>query len=339
MHPADREPLARLAAGSREAVRVLPPAGPPRRGRRSAGWGDDDVASPHVASAPGRDDPVAGLRPAAGLRGRLRERLPQAWQESRWALPRSAGVVAVVAAAVAVVVVVAVALVVAPRDAPEVQTVPARGDEAPAAAPGDAAVPGDAAAPAPSPTDPFTVPPSGPAPAGTAPPWGAAAGGPGGQDAALLVVHVVGQVGAPGVVRLPAGARVADAVEAAGGLTEDADVTRVNLARLVVDGEQVVVPRPGEELPPPAPGAAAGGPGDGGTPGGSGAIGGAEQPVDLNTATAEQLDTLPGVGPVLSGRILDWRAEHGRFSRVEELLEVPGIGPTLLERLRPLVRV
>ena len=312
---------------------MLPPAGPPRRGRRSAGWGDDDVALPRAASAFGGDDPVAGLRPAAGLRGRLRERLPQAWQESRWALPRSAGVVAVVAAAVAVVVVVAVALVVAPRDTPEVQTVPARADEAPAAAPGDAAASG------PSPTDPFTVPPSGPAPAGTAPPWGAAAGGPGGQDAALLVVHVVGQVGAPGVVRLPAGARVADAVEAAGGLTEDADVTRVNLARLVVDGEQVLVPRPGEELPP-APGAAAGGPGDGGAAGGSSAIGGAaEQPVDLNTATAEQLDTLPGVGPVLSGRILDWRTEHDRFSRVEELLEVPGIGPTLLERLRPLVRV
>lgn len=132
---------------------------------------------------------------------------------------------------------------------------------------------------------------------------------------AVLVVHVVGEVRSPGVVRLPDGARVTDAIEAAGGPTRDADLAGVNLARLVADGEQVVVPAPGSAA---EAGTAA---------------------LDLNAATDEELDALPGIGPVLAARIVAWRSEHGRFSTVEELAEVSGIGPALLSGLRELVRV
>ncbi|HEX2704407.1 MAG TPA: helix-hairpin-helix domain-containing protein [Candidatus Lustribacter sp.] len=138
-----------------------------------------------------------------------------------------------------------------------------------------------------------------------------------------LVVHVVGSIAHPGIVRVPAGSRVIDAITAAGGPTRHADLSRVNLARLVVDGEQIVVPRPGEVVAAP-PGA---------TPSGAGAR------VDLNTADLTALDALPGVGPVLAQRILDWRAEHGRFSTVDELGEVSGIGDKLLAQLRPKVQV
>jgi competence protein ComEA len=147
-------------------------------------------------------------------------------------------------------------------------------------------------------------------------------------------------VGAPGVVELETGARVADAVDAAGGLLPDADVSRVNLARVLADGEQLHVPRPGEPLAGESAqgpvevgaGAAGGGPdADGGGPAGG--------RVDLNTATLEQLQTLPGIGPVLGQRILDWRAQNGRFSTVDELGEVSGIGPRVLEGLRPLATV
>ena len=134
----------------------------------------------------------------------------------------------------------------------------------------------------------------------------------------LVVVHVVGAVTAPGVVRLPFGARVIDAVAAAGGATDEADLARLNLARALVDGEQVVVPRPGDPDAVAAPSA----------DGGAGGL------VDLNTASLAQLDELPGVGPVLAQRIVDRRP----FTSVDELDEVSGVGPTLLERLRPLVR-
>jgi competence protein ComEA len=144
---------------------------------------------------------------------------------------------------------------------------------------------------------------------------------------AELVVHVVGQVAKPGLVRLRAGARVADAIESAGGATRAADLTAMNLARAVVDGEQVFVPKPGEE--PPAAVAPQ-------MPGGSTAGDGS---VNLNTADLDALDSLPGVGPVLAQRILDWRAEHGRFTSVEELGEVSGIGDKLLSQLRPKVTV
>lgn len=143
-----------------------------------------------------------------------------------------------------------------------------------------------------------------------------------------VVVHVVGQVGEPGVVHLDAGARVADAIEAAGGATAEADLPSLNLARVLTDGEQVLVPRPGEQATGPAAGAS------GGT--GVAAAGGL---LDLNAADVTALDGLPRIGPVLAQRIVDWRTEHGRFTAVDELAEVTGIGPSVLADLRDLVRV
>ena len=144
-----------------------------------------------------------------------------------------------------------------------------------------------------------------------------------------VVVHVAGEVRHPGIVRLPAGSRVVDAVEAAGGLKRGGAWGGVNLARILSDGERVEV---GSAAP--VEGSAAGG--------AARAVpeaGGPSAPFDLNTATAEQLDTLPGIGPVTAGKILTWRSEHGRFSVVDELGEVSGIGPKTLEELRPHVRV
>jgi competence protein ComEA len=150
------------------------------------------------------------------------------------------------------------------------------------------------------------------------------------------VVHVVGQVKRPGLVRLAPGARVADAIAAAGGAKSTADLSLLNLARPVVDGEQVHVPRPGES---PAVGAGAGAAGGAGAVGAGGGGAGGGGLVNLNTADLAALDTLPGVGPVLAQRILDWRAEHGRFTSVEELGEVSGIGEKLYAQIRPKVTV
>ncbi|HET6967751.1 MAG TPA: ComEA family DNA-binding protein [Ornithinibacter sp.] len=167
---------------------------------------------------------------------------------------------------------------------------------------------------------------------------GATGGGavaPGATASAVVVVHVVGEVRRPGVQRLALGSRVQDAVDAAGGATGDADLARVNLARVLVDGEQVQVPAPGD--PDPSAGGAGGG-----VAGGAGVVGGSagsSAPVSINTADLDGLDTLPGVGPVLAQRILDWRTQHGRFTSVEELGEVSGIGEKLLAQLRPLVTV
>jgi competence protein ComEA len=159
--------------------------------------------------------------------------------------------------------------------------------------------------------------------------------GPGGVG--VVTAHAAGQVKAPGVYSVPAGARVADLVTAAGGLLPEADLDRLNLAAKVVDGTRVYIPRKGESPPPEAvvgdpaagPPAAAGG-------GGAGAPAG---PIDLNTATVAQLDTLPGVGPATANAIITYRTRNGRFKSVTELLEVPGIGPAKLESIRPLVVV
>jgi competence protein ComEA len=145
-----------------------------------------------------------------------------------------------------------------------------------------------------------------------------------------LVVNIVGAVRRPGLYRLPPGSRVADAVARAGGTTGRALVELVNLAAPIADGEQIVVPRRGVAVAGAAGGAAA--------PAGAAAPGGAAAgPVHLNTATLEQLDGLPGVGPVTAQKILDYRQEHGAFGSVDELDAVSGIGPARLEQLRELV--
>ena len=137
-----------------------------------------------------------------------------------------------------------------------------------------------------------------------------------------LYVHVSGAVRTPGLYVLPAGARVVDAIAAAGGFAEGADRSAVNLARTLDDGEQLPVPREGER--PPA-GAVAPAP--------------ADALVDLNSADAAQLETLPRIGPALAERIIAWRDDNGGFTSVEDLLAVPGIGDTMLESLRDLVTV
>ncbi|TNC24401.1 ComEA family DNA-binding protein [Amycolatopsis alkalitolerans] len=138
-----------------------------------------------------------------------------------------------------------------------------------------------------------------------------------------LVVSVVGKVRSPGLVTIPAGARVADALGAAGGALDGTDLTTLNLARKLSDGEQlyVGVPAPPQAVPQQAGGAAAPG------------------KVNLNTASAEQLDSLPGVGEVTAKRIIDWRTEHGSFSSIDQLQEVDGIGAAKFARLRDEVTV
>ncbi|NVM97946.1 ComEA family DNA-binding protein [Arthrobacter sp. SDTb3-6] len=165
-----------------------------------------------------------------------------------------------------------------------------------------------------------------------------------------VIVHVAGAVQHPGVYALPAGSRVLQAVQAAGGALPGAVLDALNLAAPAVDGTQVRVPTRAEAGPAGGVGAVGGGVGgapggsDAGTAGGpgTGSYGtGSGGPhgglVDLNTATAAQLDALPGVGPVLAGRIVAWRTDHGPFTSVDALDAVSGIGAKLLANIRPLV--
>lgn len=141
-------------------------------------------------------------------------------------------------------------------------------------------------------------------------------------EAARLVLHVHGSVVEPGIVELPAGSRVVDAIAAARGPTDEADLGGVNLARVVVDGEQLYVPRIGE-VPPPGAGAASGA----GAGTGSGLV-------NINTADAAALETLPGIGPALASRIIAWRDANGAFRAIDELLAVSGIGQKTLDGFR-----
>jgi competence protein ComEA len=155
-----------------------------------------------------------------------------------------------------------------------------------------------------------------------------------------IVVHVLGAVRRPGLVQLPDRSRVSDAIDAAGGLRSSAEPGDLNLAQIVVDGQQILIGArgdPGGEVRDGGEGASAAGSKSPGPAGGN-SLGPSSQ-LDLNAATAAQLDTLPGVGPVTANRILNWRADHGRFRRVEELQEVEGIGPKTYAQLAPLVRV
>jgi competence protein ComEA len=145
-------------------------------------------------------------------------------------------------------------------------------------------------------------------------------------EPAEVVVHVAGAVHSPGVQRLSAGARIVDAVEAAGGAMADADLALVNLAAPVEDGQQVYLPRIGEEPPVPAGGGGSGANGANGDPSGVA--------VHVNTASAEELEQLPGVGPVIAEAIVAHRDQHGPFSSVDDLVAVRGIGDAKLEALR-----
>lgn len=146
------------------------------------------------------------------------------------------------------------------------------------------------------------------------------------RPAGVSLVHVAGAVHSPGVYRLREGERIQDAVRRAGGARAGADLNAINLAAKVADGQQVVVPRRG------AAGAAA-------VTGGGEAGGPPQAPVSLNTATAEQLDTLDGVGPATASKILDYRRQHGGFRSIDDLGEIPGIGPKRLAALRGKVQL
>lgn len=139
-----------------------------------------------------------------------------------------------------------------------------------------------------------------------------------------VVVHVVGAVRKPGVYTFAGGARVVDAIRAAGGFARGADRAAVNLARLLVDGEQLAVPKAGEKPPPSSSG-------------GGGASAGGK--VNINTATVADFDTLPGIGPVLAQRIFDYREQHGPFRDVRDLMKVTGIGPSKFDALKDFVTV
>jgi competence protein ComEA len=140
--------------------------------------------------------------------------------------------------------------------------------------------------------------------------------------ATLVVIDVAGDVRRPGLYKVPAGSRVADAIAAAGGATRKAQLDAVNLAAPVADGEQIVVP-----------GSGAGGVAAASSPAGSSP----SAPLDLNSATLEQLEALPGIGPVTAQKILDYRQQHGAFHSVAELEGVPGIGPAHMAQLKGLV--
>lgn len=182
------------------------------------------------------------------------------------------------------------------------------------------------ASPSAAPTDPLSPPGGGDA--GVAP------------SEAAVIVHVLGSVREPGIVEVRLGDRVVDAIAAAGGALEDADLGGVNLARALVDGEQVYVPEVGEVVTGggaggagPAAGGAAGA-GVGASPGGASAA-----LVNLNSADSAALETLPGVGPALAQRIIAWREENGPFRAVDEMLAVSGIGEKTLAGFRDQVTV
>ncbi|MGK5728115.1 ComEA family DNA-binding protein [Streptomyces sp. URMC 124] len=282
---------------------AVEPGGPSLRERAGELFPGRPVG--HAAEGEDRGRPNRTWR-QDGWRPALRERLPL-WLQVRCGIePRTL-------AALAVVLVAACAFAAYHFLAGRPQTVRVPARQAPAAA---------------LPSAP--VPPAQAVPSAVARPGGA------------VVVDVAGKVRRPGVLRLPPGSRVADALAAAGGARPGADTTGINRARVLVDGEQIVVGAP--TAPGAAPGAAPGG-APGGAPGASGgsaAASGAAAapggPLSLNAATAEQLDALPGVGPVLARHILDYRAQHGGFRSVEELRRVNGIGSRRFTDLRPLVQ-
>ena len=149
------------------------------------------------------------------------------------------------------------------------------------------------------------------------------------QSTPTIVVYVSGQIHNPGVYDLPGGSRVNNLIDLAGGLSESADATAINLAAPLVDSQHVHVPSPGEQIPPAAVGPEAAGPAVSGPAGAN-----QDGLVDINAAGLEELQALPGIGPALASAIVEWREANGPFASVEDLLDVPGIGDAKLERLR-----
>jgi competence protein ComEA len=142
---------------------------------------------------------------------------------------------------------------------------------------------------------------------------------------ATIIVDVAGWVRKPGVYEFTAGDRVIDAVNRAGGARQGADLTSLNLAALLADGTQIVVPKQGSTVPVGS--------------GSTGATGGSTALINVNTATEPELETLPGVGPVTAAAIIDYRTKNGLFAAVDDLIDVSGIGPSTLEQIRPFVTV
>ncbi|MFC9791513.1 helix-hairpin-helix domain-containing protein [Streptomyces sp. NPDC127584] len=292
---------------------------------------EESAAAEEGAEGPSPGEPGAppgvvdrGTPPGARARWAavLRDRTP-VWVRTRVGLePRALG-------ALTVVLVVAAALAGGYYWAGRPE--PVRAPELVRAAPVAAApaVPVDSAAPVAPAASAASATRTGPGVVPGAVP-GAAGGG------ARVIVDVGGKVRRPGVLTLPAGSRVADALRAAGGAEPGADLTTLNRARVLFDGEQVLVGLPGVLGAPGAPVGGSGGVVGAGPGGGVG--GGPGVPLSLNAATVEQLDTLPGVGPVLARHIVDHRAEHGGFRSVGELREVNGIGERRFAELERLVR-
>ncbi|MFF3694011.1 helix-hairpin-helix domain-containing protein [Streptomyces sp. NPDC002221] len=276
-------------------------------------------APPSVLPETSADLPPSATFPASGVRARIgaavRERLPL-WAQSRCGLaPRSL-------AALCVVLVVAAGFAVhhfwtgrpqsvrAPELVDGAEPAPSGSSGSPPATAGRRAAHGSGSGGENTDAPPRPVANAAPSPVG------------------VLVVDVGGKVRRPGIYRLPNGSRVADALAAAGGVREGADLTGLNRARPLADGEQVLAGMPGGA--PVGPGAEAGS---------GGPVGGAGGPVSLNSASVDQLDGLPGVGPVLARHIVDYRAQHGGFRSVDELREVNGIGERRFNDLQPLVRL
>ncbi|MFH8937282.1 helix-hairpin-helix domain-containing protein [Streptomyces griseosporeus] len=313
----------------------------PQEGQRSEGWRESGAGPPLVeprpSSEPGAEPQVgaAGAAPAGRAEGvwrarvglAVRERMPL-WLQTRCGLERRSVV------ALTVLLVVAVGFAVQHFWSGRTQSVQAP-DVVRAAAPyGEEEAEGsDGAGGAGGAGGSRTGDEAGAGAVAVGAVGGAGAPGVAASAGAEIVVDVSGKVRHPGIHRLPAGSRVADALEAAGGVKPGTDVTSLNRARFLVDGEQVVVgvPAVGGGAGASAGGAMAG-------PASGGAAAGPSVPVSLNTATVEQLDTLPGVGPVLAQHIVDYRTEHGGFRSVDELREVNGIGDRRFADLRNLVR-
>jgi len=143
-----------------------------------------------------------------------------------------------------------------------------------------------------------------------------------------LTIYITGEVASPGIYKLPKNSRIQDVIDAAGGLTEEANVNGVNLAARVSDGQQVDIPKKAPELTI--------GSETGGTPGAGGFLG---APININTAAEAELETLPGIGPTLAQRIVEYRTAFGFFGRIEDLMNVSGLGPATFEQIKPFVTV